>query len=209
MATNIPVIWATLASCFLTLVAAADTKSGVELYKAGKYAEAAAELGQVVRNEPADIQARYYLGLSLLQQGQNKEAESHFAAAQEQLTSASSPTLDEVNVGLARAQMDQKKYDQAEASLEGAFEVNPRNPEIFVYRGKLQLLRNNPAAAVEQLQNAIEMDPKNAYAHYYAGMAYSKTGRPDRMVAEFQTFLKLAPNAPEAAKVRSLLRGIR
>lgn len=188
---------------------AADTQSGVQLYEAGKYKEAASELGKVVQENPGDTRARYYLGLALLQQEQYREAESHFASAEDQLTSGSIPSLDQVKVGLARAQMDQKKYDPAQANLEEAAKINPGNADIHVYRGKLEILRGDNAAAVEHLQKAIEMDPKNAYAHYYAGTAYSKTGRPDKVVSEFQTFLKLAPNAPEAAKVRSLLRGIR
>ncbi len=188
---------------------AADTQTGIQLYQAGKYKEAAAELNQVVKYNPDDTRARYYLGLSLLHQEQYKEAESQFMAAEKQTTAGHDPTLDRIKIGLARAQMDQKNYDQALANLEAARGINATNPEIFVYRGKLELLRDNPAAAVEQLQKAIEMDPKDPYAHYYAGLAYSKTGRPDKMVAEFQTFLKLAPNAPEAPKVKSLLRGIR
>ncbi len=202
-----------ISAIFLLLPAcptlAGDTQSGVQLYEAGKYREAAAELSRVVKDNPEDTRARYYLGLTLLQQEQYTEAESQFASAQDQLTSGSTPTLDQLKVGLARAQMDQKKYDPAVANLEEAFKINPDNADILVYRGKLEILRGNNAAAVEQLQKAIEMDPKNAYAHYYAGTAYSKTGRPDKVVSEFQTFLKLAPNAPEAAKVRSLLRGIR
>ncbi len=189
--------------------AAADTQTGIQLYQAGKYKEAAAELGQVVKENPDDRRARYYLGLSLLHQEQYSEAESQFLAAEKETAAGSDPALDQIKVGLARAQMDQKDYDQASASLEAARGVNPNNPDIYVYRGKLELLRESYDAAIEQLQKAIEMDPKSAYAHYYAGMAYSKTRRPDKMVAEFQMFLKLAPNAPEAAKVRSLLKGIR
>ena len=53
------------------------------------------------------------------------------------------------------------------------------------------------------------MNPENPYAHYYAGLAYNQIKRPDKMLEHFRTFLKLAPEAPEAPKVRALLRGIR
>jgi Tfp pilus assembly protein PilF len=65
----------------------------------------------------------------------------------------------------------------------------------------------NPEAEAE-LNEAIKRDPKHAYAHYYMGMAQSKLKRPDRMVMEYEMFLQLAPQAPEAARVRALLRSI-
>jgi tetratricopeptide (TPR) repeat protein len=200
---------AVFSSVFQTTLSAADTQKGVELYQSHKYSEAASELKQAVANNPNDVRARYYLGLSLLEQQQYQDAQAQFDAAQREITTGSNPPLDQVKIGLARAQMEQKNYVGASASLDEARQLNPKNADVFVYRGKLAYLQGNYGEAVKQLEQAIAMDPTNAYAHYYAGMAYSKTGRPDKMVNEFQMFLKLAPDAPEAAKVRSLLRAVR
>jgi regulator of sirC expression with transglutaminase-like and TPR domain len=71
------------------------------------------------------------------------------------------------------------------------------------------LHRENHAAAVKALERAIKLDPKKAYSHYYAGIAYGNLKRPDKMAEHFQYFLRLAPEAPEAAKVRSYLRSLR
>lgn len=200
---------AVLLLAFQTTLVAADTQKGIELYQSHKYNEATAELKQAVANKPDDVRARYYLGLSLLEQQNYPEAQAQFDAAQQELSKDSNPPLDQIKVGLARAQMEQKNYDAAVANLEEARQLNPKNADVYVYRGKLEVLREDYGAATKQLEQAIAMDPRDAYAHYYAGVAYSKTGRPDKMVNEFQTFLKLAPDAPEAAKVRSLLRAVR
>ena len=77
------------------------------------------------------------------------------------------------------------------------------------YRGQLALAQKNYKAAAADLEKAIELDPDNAHAHYYAGLAYNGLKRPDQMVKQFQVFLRMAPNAPEAAKVRSVLRAVR
>jgi len=188
---------------------AADVQKGIQLYQDGKYKEAAAEITQVLKQSPDDVRAHFYLGLTLLNQNQFKEAESHFLSAEKKPNADSRPTLDQIKVGLACAQMEQKDYDGALQNLEAARTINSENPEVYVYRGKLELHQGNYAAALEHLQKAIKMDPKNEYAHYYAGMAYGKVGRPDKMITEFQTFMKLVPNAPEVPKIRSLLRGIR
>ena len=183
------------------------SERGTELYQAGQYTEAATVLREELNANPDDVSARYYLGLTLLELEDYKGAEEQLKKAAEQKTE-SAPRLDQIKVALARVYIEQKNYDEARANLDEALELNAENPQIFLYRGVLHVHQENYTAASKDLEKAIEMDPKEPSAHYYAGIAYSKIGRPDRMIDEFQMFLKLAPDAPEARKVRSLLRGI-
>lgn len=200
-----------VAGCLLVFhpsIRAEQPARGIELYKEKKYSEAAKQLQTAVEAEPANPVARYYLGLSLLELEKYQEAERYFADLERE-AEESPPRLDQVKIGLARAQMERKQYDQARKKLDEALELKPDNPEVFLYRGRLNLHLENYGAAAKELDKAIELDPKQPYAHYYAGIAYSNLRRPDRMVNHFQMFLKLAPDAPEAPKVRSLLRGVR
>ena len=103
----------------------------------------------------------------------------------------------------------QNKLSEAEAPLKKAEELSPDSDEVKVGLGRVYLGQKKYEKAESVLQEAIEKKPENAYAHYYAGMAYNGMKRPDRMVERFETFLKLAPDAPEAPKVRSLLRSVR
>ena len=184
---------------------------GVERYSAGEYREAEKELRKALEAEPENLTAKYYLGLTLLQLEQYGEAERELRGARALLQEGkgAGPRRDQIEVGLARACMEQKQYDEARAALDQAQEEKPDNPEVFLYRGKLELHRDNHAGAVKALERAIELDPKRAYSHYYAGIAYGNLKRPDKMAEHFRYFLKLAPEAPEANKVRSYLKSLR
>ena len=73
----------------------------------------------------------------------------------------------------------------------------------------LAVLKKQYKDAIPSLESAITQDPENSYAYYYAGLAYSNTKRPDKMVESFNNFLRLEPNSPESAKVRSFLKSSR
>jgi regulator of sirC expression with transglutaminase-like and TPR domain len=62
---------------------------------------------------------------------------------------------------------------------------------------------------VDDLEAYLSKYPEQAYAHYYAGLAYNGVRRPDKMLTHFELFLKLKPDAPEARKVRSVMRTVR
>ncbi|MBI2820731.1 MAG: tetratricopeptide repeat protein [Acidobacteria bacterium] len=209
-----------LASALATLggetVAAAPEQAqeqvdrGIELYQAGQYKDAEQVLQEAVSVAPEDVRARYYLGLALLGRGRNKDAVDEFLRAKEALSELeSAPSRDQIEVGLARAYLERKEYEKARESLDEAEALNASNPDVYLYRGKLHVQRGNYIAAVGELEKALELAAEDPYAHYYAGIAYSNIKRPDKMVDHFQMFLKLAPDAPEAAKVRSLLRSVR
>ena len=188
---------------------AADVAAkGAELYSAYKYEDAVKELRKALDADPENLAARYYLGLSLLQLEDYKGAEEQLKKAEE-AKAEQVPRLDQIKVGLARVSMEQKDYDKARAYLDEAAANNADNLDVYLYRGKLALHREDYTAAASELEKAVEMNPEAAYAHYYSALAYNKLKRPDRMVSEFQVFLKLAPDAPEANKVRSLLRSVR
>jgi tetratricopeptide (TPR) repeat protein len=108
----------------------------------------------------------------------------------------------------AKAQMAENKLDEALGTLNNAQEELKDNPELYVTRGMIFLKQEKAADAEKELSRAIQLNPKHAYAHYYMGMTQSKLKRTDRMITEYEMFLQLAPTAPEAARVRSLLRSI-
>jgi tetratricopeptide (TPR) repeat protein len=105
--------------------------------------------------------------------------------------------------------LQRQQHDQAMALLNEAHAANAENPEVYLYRGIAHANRGQFNEAVRDLDKAVQLKPNEAKAHYYAGLAYNGIKRPDKMVEHFQMFLKLAPDAPEAARVRSLLRNVR
>jgi len=181
-----------------------DVQRGIALYNTQKYAEAEQVLAQAVQAESDNTEAHEYLGLVYLSMGKLDQAGAELSRANEL-----NPASDSVKVGLARLYIETKEFDKAEESLKSAQEINGDNPDIPLYSGALKVAKRDFQGAINDLNQAIARKSDNPYAHYYSGLAYNALKRPDKMVESFQTFLKLAPNAPEADRVRSLLRSVR
>lgn len=181
-----------------------DLEAARKLYEEKNYREAESKLQEMLRGDPDNAQANYLLGMSLLELKKSAEAEAALLKAE-----AATPQSDEIQVGLARVYIDKKELDKAKSALDKAQRIRPDNPEAAYQRGMLDAHNRDYASAAGNMERAIKLNPRNAYAHYYAGIAYNQIKKPDKMVEHFQAFLKLMPNAPEADKVRSLLRGLR
>lgn len=192
------------ATAWASTAAAQDVERGVELYKAFKFAEAERVLAEAVEADGENVRALEFLGLARLGQSKTGEAEETLNTAQKL-----APDSDSVKVALARVFIEAQQLDRAEAVLRDAASLNKDNSEVPLYQGAIKLAQRNYQAAVTDLNTALSMKTSNPYAHYYAGLAWNGLRKPDSMVENFQAFLRLAPDAPEAARVRSLLRAVR
>ena len=93
--------------------------------------------------------------------------------------------------------------------LNKAVEVNAQSAEAYHYRGMVKTQQKDFQGGIADLEKAIELDPSRAYTHYYLGLAYNGVKRPDKMAEHLQHFLSMAPDAPDADKVRSVLKAFR
>ncbi|MCW5978887.1 MAG: tetratricopeptide repeat protein [Bryobacteraceae bacterium] len=200
---------AMLAGAFLICAPsqAADVERGVSLYNQKDYNGAARELQSAVDADASNPRARYYLALSQIELKRWAEADSNL----KQVESAESerPEKADVKVAMARVAMGQNDLGKAQQYLDEARDANSNSAEVYLRRGELALKRKDYQAASKELEQAIQLDPNRAYAHYYLGIAYSNLRRPDKMVEHFEIFRKLAPNAPEVAKVEATLQSVR
>jgi Flp pilus assembly protein TadD len=187
--------WISLLGMAGLLALAADLDTGIKQFQQGDYGKAVDTLREYVQENPDDLKANYYLGASLVQLKQYKEAMPYLEKSAE-----SDP---EAKLELGHAQLMQNQIDEAMKTLDG---VEADSSNLHLYRGMAYLKRNENKQAAEELSKALELDEKNAYAHYYMGITQGRLKRPDLMTKEFELFLQLAPNAPEAPQARSLLR---
>lgn len=194
-----------LAALAFTSVAvfAADLQRGKQLYEEKNYKDAERELQAVTNADPDNAEAQKYLGLARIQQGKVKEAEAPLKKADEAGSSA------DTKLGLARIAIENKDLDTADALINQAAEMDGGNADIPFNRGLMKASRKEYAESVKDLELAIQKNPENAYAHYYAGLSYNAMKRPDKMIEHFQKFVKLAPDAPEKARVQSILKTVR
>lgn len=177
---------------------AADLDAGIRQFDNKEYAQAETTLREVVAAEPDNASAQYYLGKTLIEEKKYADAEPFLKKAAE--------SMPEARVELGQAYLMQEKIDAALRELNEAEKTESSNSDLYLYRGMALMKRNQFADAAKQLDQALKLDPKNAYAHYYMGLTQSRLKHPDQMLEHFDIFLKLAPDAPEAARVRSLLR---
>ena len=80
---------------------------------------------------------------------------------------------------------------------------------VYYQMGIVQARRLDYEGAAAAFEHVTTFDPAFAYAYYYGGMANSRIDRPDQMAINFERFLQLAPEAPEAPRVQSLMRSVR
>jgi len=174
---------------------AQDLDRGIELYRKNDFASAASTLRQVVEADASNARANRYLGLALLEEGKASEAEPFILKACDLDPSGESKTAK------ARLYIEKKDYDNAADALKEA-----DGEDLPYVRGLLNLNRKQYDQAARDLESFSKSYPDFAYAHYYAGLAYNGMKRPDKMLTHFEMFIKMKPDAPEARKVRSVLR---
>lgn len=184
-------------------VFAADLQRGKQLYEEKHYKDAERELQSVASAEPDNVEAQKYLGMARIQLGKVQEAEAPLRKADEAGSTA------DTKLGLARVAIENKDLDTADALINQAAEMDSGNADIPFNRGLLKASKKQYAESVKDLEAAIQKNPENAYAHYYAGLSYNAMKRPDKMIEHFQKFVKLAPDAPEKARVQSILKTVR
>lgn len=189
----------------------AQTKKGIELYNSWQFPEAEKVFREALVTAPGDIQAVYYLGLSLLLQDKHEEALGIFLkaknerAANKQLDKSAVPDEYQMQIALARTYLELKILPEAWTCLEAAAKVHADAADVYSFRGYYYLQQGDLVKANGELEKAIKLDAQNAYANYYLGLVCLRQGNPARAVELFKVFIQLAPLAPEAPKAKALV----
>lgn len=141
---------------------------------------------------------------------QGKAQSSYREAAQKaEGALADKPADAHARFTLGVAQQRLQQYDEAVSNLEKAKSADSGNERIAFELGLTQMLRGDNQAGFDQLSRAIELNSGYAYAYYYRALAADKINRKDITVNDLDRFLRLAPDAPEAAKAERILQAAR
>jgi len=176
-------------------VAAQDEAS--KLFESGKYQEAVERTSSETAPE-----ARYLKALAHRKLDQTDQAKDAFR----QLAEAGEAWQAVGESGIALADGN---VDGAIAAARTAVERNAELAQAQFQLGQALDAKGENALAAEAFEKAATRAPQMAYAHYQAGMSNYKAKRIDKMAVYFENFLKLAPNAPEAPAVQSIMRTVR
>jgi tetratricopeptide (TPR) repeat protein len=188
----------------LTLSALAQSEKGIEYFNGYEFAKAEQVFSDVLKADPSNTEAGYYLGLSLYMQKKYAEALIVFKGIKDAKKEIPQNN-GRLEIMITRICLELKKYPEALQMLEEAKAVKADQADIHVYQGAYYLETNEPQKAIKELEEAIKINPENAYAYFYAGYAYVRLGHPADGEKALKRFLELAPYAPEAEKVKILV----
>jgi tetratricopeptide (TPR) repeat protein len=80
-----------------------------------------------------------------------------------------------MQTGLGAALFAGALYDEAALHLCHASELNPADPEPYIFMGKMQIVAPNPLACVEpKLAQFVQRQPENSFANYFYARAILK-----------------------------------
>jgi len=134
--------------------------SGLALFQAGRYEEAAARFEAATEARHDWAEAHYRLGLSHHYGGRPEDACDAFALALHH-----APHAGHMHFALALAERKQGKIEQAWASVTRAIGCGHDTPEAHNLEGALLLDMGRIEEAVERFRAAVRIDPANAQAH--------------------------------------------
>ena len=117
-------------------------------------------------------------------------------------------------LGLASAQVDDGRIDEAEATFERIISYFPNDPNLYLQYGRMLLTYRGANGskienrAVALLGKAISLDPALAEAHYLLGNLDLTKGETGRALPELELAVKLDPKPSGAhyALARAYLR---
>jgi tetratricopeptide (TPR) repeat protein len=107
---------------------------------------------------------------------------------------------------LANKLYDAGRYAEAIPYYQQAFAIDPKNVSVSTDLGTALYYAGRPDEALAQLERSLAADPTHAQTLFNIGIV-KRDGKKDGKgaVEAWQRLLQVAPNYPEAARVRSLI----
>ncbi len=187
-----------------TNVAAVDSRRAANAaYAMGDLGAALSELEAAVAAAPDDPAARNNLGQLLVRQGRARDALPHFDVAVELVADKW-----EYRFNRARAYGLMDRWSEAVAEYRIASQLFPDDHATQYNLGLALMKVKEYVGAATAIERAVAAAPEETGFLITLGTAYVGAEQPERARATFVKFLELAPDDPEATKVKALLQAL-
>jgi Tfp pilus assembly protein PilF len=159
-----------------------------ELYREGDPAGTIANLQKALAEDPHlpgihfELAEAYHISPDL---SIRPRAESEY-----KLALAENPREEKAWTRLGDIVADKGNLDEAVVDYTHALDLQPSDADAAIGMARIDLDRNNPAAAAAALERVIASDPTNVLAHYRLIAVYRKLNRPDDARRELAAFQK-------------------
>jgi len=148
-----------------------------------------AALQTLLKTDPGNVNARYYLGLAYARANRFREATREFLAVLEK-----QPARADVLNDLGVTYLLQERYYESLVALQGALTVKSDFAAAMANLGRLHLATEMPYTAARELKRAVELDANNADIWCDYGEANLRTLNYNTAVTAYQRGLRLRPN---------------
>lgn len=142
---------------------------GLELYKQGKFHEAAKIFRAVVEKNRSDVEGWYQLGLALMQVQQSKEINDASKAFETALRLR--PNFAAAHVGLGHVFLLRNKTYDAISEAENALRIDPKIPDAYYVLGAARLRAGAGAEALKHAETIINLNPQFPLAYLLKSQA--------------------------------------
>jgi tetratricopeptide (TPR) repeat protein len=161
-------------------------KIGLVHFEQERYAEAAEEFSSILRLEPDNQRARYYLGVSLQEAGETEEATKVLG-----LIKPESEFFVDGILHLAEILDRTDNRDKARALLEKNLNLKPDEPDLMVGLAALLEVDGDLKQAENLLLRASKLEPGNAEIHFRLGVVLDKLSRKDEAMKSLRKAIDL------------------
>src|ERR1700689_4436443 len=140
--------------------------------------------------DPQKAKAKYLAqGQKYMKKGQYGDASVEFRNALRL-----DPRFGDAYYQLAQADLAQRDWQGAYASLEKTIELDPGRLDARLDRGRLYLAARQFDKAEQEANSILQEDPKNVAAYQLLGAASIEQQQSDRALASFSKVTELLPN---------------
>lgn len=185
--------------------AAAYFNKAIELSNAGDHKAAAEKLKLAIAEFPGYADAYNELGVQYMRLNELDLADAALVEAVKIKPDAFEPTL---NRGITLFRL--KRYSEAETVLRSAVKIKPSSAVPHYYLGRALTILERFDEAESELNAALSAgEGQMNEAHRMLANLYLAKGDDRRAAESLEAYLKLVPEAPDAEKLRGVIRTLR
>ena len=138
-----------------------------------------------------DSSLQMRLARKQMDNGQEKEAEASWKLAVQ-----ANPTDPGARQALLRLLIDQNRFDEAYNLTESSLKIAPKDVNLLVDRGFLDVQRGHADDAVASWNEALRVDPNQSLAHLFLADELDREGKPQAAASHYNTFLQRIAQQP-------------
>ncbi len=143
------------------------------------------DLQQAAVLNSVDTPLQMRLARKELQDGDQRQAEVSLRNAMQANAADPAPRQ-----ALLKLLLDQKRFDEAFDLTEASLKYTPRDANLLVDRGLLELTRGHVDEAIASWNQALTIDSKQSLAHLYLGHELDRTGKAQLAASHYKSFLE-------------------